>query len=353
MELDMQEPKVNRAFIRKLAANIRSRTGAEVKHTDLIADIASAFGQKPDTLMHALKQREKKSATAMMGDGTPAAAADDGEPGWVFMKQVGAMKEAERFGFKLLMADHPAVFWKKNLCGTSNMVGDETEIYLLVTNEDAPKRSNIFSFPEWSCRLVVGDHESTLLTNNGQVDLAPFNGAATNAVRLLPWTPNPEMGWTAEQVEMGGVRVSNGNFLGDVKEIFDSVMHVPFAKAQDIAGIESGDVADLFYAGDNEMLAFIAFVKAMPPGNWETFDQRKILGALRHAAPKRLNSLDAVDTGEIATEFAGDLAEVLGIPGGPDLGGVDAVGQFAMHIMGLLDQYLEFEKSYASKSAPR
>lgn len=54
----MSELMISRAFVKKLASNIRVTYGKEVKHTDAIELVAGSLGWKADALMHKLKQAE-------------------------------------------------------------------------------------------------------------------------------------------------------------------------------------------------------------------------------------------------------------------------------------------------------
>lgn len=54
----MSELMISRAFVKKLASNIRVTYGKEVKHTDAIELVAGSLGWKGDALMHLLKQAE-------------------------------------------------------------------------------------------------------------------------------------------------------------------------------------------------------------------------------------------------------------------------------------------------------
>ena len=54
----MSELMISRAFVKKLASNIRVTYGKEVKHTDVIELVAGSLGWKADALMHKLKSPE-------------------------------------------------------------------------------------------------------------------------------------------------------------------------------------------------------------------------------------------------------------------------------------------------------
>jgi hypothetical protein len=56
--LNMSELMISRAFVKKLASNIRVTYGKEVKHTDAIELVAGSLGWKADALMHKLKQAD-------------------------------------------------------------------------------------------------------------------------------------------------------------------------------------------------------------------------------------------------------------------------------------------------------
>jgi hypothetical protein len=51
---------ITRDTVRALAKNLRLRTGREFKHTEIIEDIAAAFGLRGDAMMHALKTLDRE-----------------------------------------------------------------------------------------------------------------------------------------------------------------------------------------------------------------------------------------------------------------------------------------------------
>lgn len=63
----MSELMISRAFVKKLASNIRVTYGKEVKHTDAIELVAGSLGWKGDALMHMLKQAEAITEAAKPG----------------------------------------------------------------------------------------------------------------------------------------------------------------------------------------------------------------------------------------------------------------------------------------------
>jgi SpoVK/Ycf46/Vps4 family AAA+-type ATPase len=61
----MEQIVITHGFVKKLAANIRSKYGREARHTEVLELVADALGFKAGPLMHALKQQTSPAAQLM------------------------------------------------------------------------------------------------------------------------------------------------------------------------------------------------------------------------------------------------------------------------------------------------
>jgi SpoVK/Ycf46/Vps4 family AAA+-type ATPase len=61
----MEQIAITHGFLKKLAKNIRSRYGRDVRHTEILELVADALGYKAGPLMHALKQQGSPAAQLM------------------------------------------------------------------------------------------------------------------------------------------------------------------------------------------------------------------------------------------------------------------------------------------------
>lgn len=145
MSISLDQKQV-RALAKKLGIRVNQAAGRKIKHTDVIADIASVVGERPDVMMHKLKVEAREQDVALSTSEVDALyfvhAIKDGASGpaelevvtEALVRALGARKASEKlveqFGFEWWETGGGFEAYKKTL--RSEQIGDD-EAFIEVT----------------------------------------------------------------------------------------------------------------------------------------------------------------------------------------------------------------------------
>jgi hypothetical protein len=332
----MSTPTVTRSFVQNLARNLKARVGVEVKHTDLIADIAAAFGRKPDALMHSLKQADSATAPeAAASAATPASLAPSELPLEASRREGYERLDAEvvdaalKAGFKLERTHDGREFWKKE-CGWLDSVFVAIGRY-----GDKPRMDAGYDDPEWKVWVELRDGANfskfpiRYNRNDGRLGFKDALEISKVAVSAKPGEPaSVRVNWGMDQA------------VFYLRHAFTKL----FARARAAAGIDGeGDVRSFFNGHREEHAMFLALL-ALPPIDWneeapkgKDHDAFKV-EARRIKDPRELSANQAYS---LAIGFVADLADDLGIDRRPAIH--HPRYQLELALATMIEDYIDFE----------
>jgi hypothetical protein len=236
-----QAPAVTREFVQKLARNLKARTRADLKHTDLIADIASALGWKPDALMHALKAAEATSG-AQIESFPPSHSA--GQRIYEGMDQRG-VDAALSAGFDLVDVNGH-LLWQRRCGGLGN-------VFVAIAKVGSDTLGSAFTERAWKISIGVWDK-----TGRKAVPL--------DLELPLTFPEAIEISYRCAYPGIRGPVVVQPDWGMDEAAIF---MRKAFAR---LFSLDNGETerTEAFLHGDREMEAVALALKVFPPSTWTT-----------------------------------------------------------------------------------
>jgi hypothetical protein len=324
----MSEPTVTRDFVQNLARNLKARTGAEVRHTDLIADIASALGWRPDALMHSLKQSNPRRDAS---SGAPSDLASI-RPGYERF-DARCVETALAAGFSVHRSANGQEFWMRH-CG-----GAESVLVAIGAHADRLKMDASYDARDWKLWLQICDGHDVAKypihsTHSGQV--LNFHEALDLSRRIV----NMDPGKPASLQSRWGMDEA-------VQYLRDS-FHSMFSHARAIAGIDGEGNEEEFFADEHAAHAFSVALHAFPPLDWQMREAPVWNGRVDYPmAESRAPNVAAIKENliwTVAIGHAAALADYLGCR--PSVQDGDRLDEM---LLKLVEDYLEFEISRADK----